>query len=164
MEQQLLFSFSELDNQEFKKKAAKIKLNYSFLLKNKPQESDEELYKFAIIYRKIIGELLIDLSEYKLEAKNFLTNDSFDSDRSFICAAAYIHIDELNIWVQQILDGALCFNKRILDDHIKYLLGIKKSDTPPDLTLEEDWGLYYPIDALNKKLRKRNENNKLIKE
>ena len=148
MEQVLLFDFAELDNQEFQKKSSKIKKDYSFLLKNKPDESDEFLYVMAIIYRRIIAELLIDLSNHKLEAEKFLTSESDEVNRRWVCFVAQIHIDELTIWTEQILDGALCFNERILDDHIKALLGIKKSDSPPDLTLEEDWTDEYPEDAL----------------
>jgi len=169
MDQQQLFDFAELDNQEFKRKASKIKLGYSFLLKNRPDEADEDIYKMAIIHRRIIAELLLDLSKQKLEATDYLTNDLYRLNRKWLCLHAYIHIDELNIWVNQIIDGALCFNNRILDDHVKSLLGIKKSDSPPDLTLEEDWGVYYPNDALDKQLTKTNleminGNNKLIKE
>jgi len=141
MEQLNLFNgdLEKIDEALLDKKISKIKLNYSTLLIISPCSGDEFLDIWAIFYRKMIGELLIDLDKHKKEATHFLTNWRFQKDRNLICLFAQIHHENLEIWTEQILAGAACFDKRILDDKLKSLAGIKKNAPPVDIDLIEDW-------------------------
>jgi len=139
MQQLDLFNFDEIDEVTFQQSAAKIKLNYSALLKFRPSFQDCEMYEWAVVFRKIIAEALLDLSNHKLEAKDFLKGWRQKKDLSLLCDLADIRIEDLQIWTEQILDGALCFNYRILNDSIKAMLDIRKDRPAPDTSLIDDW-------------------------
>lgn len=154
MEQQQLFNLSELDDIETNKKISKTKLDYSSLLKHEPNinqcsyDGDNDLFTWAIAYRRIIGNLLIELSNHKLEAKDYLTNEKYLDDRQALCENAFINIQYLNIWTLQIIDGGVCFDDRILDDCLKAMNGFLKKRPEIDLSVIEDWSDEYPEDAL----------------
>ena len=141
MEQLNLFNgeLEGIDNNLINKRISKVKLNYSTLLINTPCSNDELLDIWAIAFRKIIGELLIDLYENKQEAEFYLTSWRFEKDRALICSFAQIHPDNLKVWAEQIINGAACFDKRILDDCLKKLANISKSSPPVESNIIEDW-------------------------
>jgi hypothetical protein len=155
MEQDLLFNFQELDNKELDRKISKTKLGYSSLLKHEPnikQDAEDgslDLFTWAIAYRRIIGNLLIELSDGKLEATDYLTNKRYAEDRSILCDNAFIELKHLQIWTSQILNGGVCFDDRMLDDCLKAMNGFSKKRPEIDLSVIEDWSDEYPEDALN---------------
>lgn len=129
----------DLDKALVNTRISKVRLNYSTLLLNTPCSSDELLDIWAIAFRKIIGELLIDLYEKKQEAEFYLTCWRFEKDRVLICSFAQIHPDNLRVWSEQIINGAACFDKRILDDCLKKLANIRKNSPPIKSEMIEDW-------------------------
>jgi len=139
MEQLDLFNLEDFDEQMFQQGKAKVRLKYDRLLKFRPSFKDCELYEWAVIFRKIIAENLLNLSKHKLESKTFLTDWRNEKDLIILCDLADIQIEDLKVWTNQILDGALCFDYRILNDSIKVMLDIHKNRPPPDMDLIEDW-------------------------
>lgn len=140
MEQPTLFDLETLQESDFDKRKSLMKMNYSPLLRFRPNcEDDEFLYVYAVAYRRILGDLLIDLSKGKLEATDYLTNPRYRKDRVIVCDIAHIDERYLNIWIEQIQAGALCFNYRILIDSIRNLLDIHKNKPPADSAVVEDW-------------------------
>ena len=145
MEQQQLFNLTDFDNQNTEEKVKKTKLGYGALLLRTPdipqdiKYGDFDLFTVSILYRKAVGNLLIELHEKKLEATDFLTRDVFKEDREFMCAVADLTPRHLETWTKQIINGAICFDSRILDDSLKAMLGFSKKRPEMDLSVIEDW-------------------------
>lgn len=154
LEQLALFDIEKHEDLILDEQIAKTKRDYSHLLRSRPVFREDVLLAGSHLFRKLIANNLIELSRGKLEAKDYFTNPNYSKDLEMVCEFADIDINYLHGWVEQILNGAVCFNFRIADDSLKAIYNIAKKRPPFDSSVIEDWSIYYPKDALNKGAKK----------
>jgi hypothetical protein len=156
MKQPTLFDFNKLDDESLDFKISKTKRDYGHLLLCRPEIREDFLLAGSHLFRKLIAKNLIELSKGCFQAQEYFTNPVNKQDLEIICELAFIDFKYLQDWIDQILEGAVCFNHRIADDSLKAIYGIAKKRPPFDSSVIEDWGVFYPSDARDKELTRKN--------